>query len=207
MLLGGLSCCFQRATFAGGSSPDGLAAVSQGDASLRTLGFAALVFIVLLVAGLAARAVADRRGPAESSQDPGIGPGEPARAVQGSVLRFFSPVSAERALLPGRFEVIGGDSEVREILFYRPCGQSNPEITFGRVAGAPFSHIQVKAGNVAGLQARMSYLEGRWILTNLARGVDQATRHCDSAMAIDQQVVLGSGDTVEIGPVAFTFRA
>ena len=80
-----------------------------------------------------------------------------------------------------------------------------PEVTFGRVTGPPYRHIQLKSQTVSRQHARLQYLEGRWCLTNLSQTnpvvVNGAT--LDSAHG---QHTLRDGDEIEMGEVVFRFH-
>lgn len=179
----------------------------RDDAITHTLLVAAVVFVAILLLGLAARAAGERAGRKRAAQAAQEGAPQVTRAVGGTVLRSHVPTNPLLEPLPGRLEVVHGDAGLQEIRFFPAHGQSYPEVTFGRMAGFPLCHVQIEASEVAGRQAKLSYLEGRWVLGNLARSPASPTRHRGAPMGFDEQVVLLDGDEIELGPVALVFRA
>jgi hypothetical protein len=193
---------------AAGQAADTVTALLPGDPSVKTLVFAATVFLAILLLGLLARAVGERRKGTLATQVSDVSDvAEVTGKVEGTLLRFAVLQSPERPPLPGRLEVVSGDGVVREVPLYAARGQSFPEVTLGRLAGAPLCHIEVRSTVVGGRHAKLSFVDGRWLLANLARPPRPATRFRGEAMALDQQVALGDGDEFEIGPATFVFRA
>ncbi len=190
-----------------GPGPAGPGGMGSQDDVTRTLAFAAVVFTIILVFGLVARAIFERRSDRRTARDALSGVPLAVRVVEGTTLRYHIPMHSEVRALAGRLEVARGDESVREVRFFPAQGQAYPEVTVGRVAGFPLCHVQVRATEVAALHARLSNLEGRWHLANLARPPKQPTRYRGALMAPDEQVALADGDEIGIGPVAFVFRA
>jgi len=106
--------------------------------------------------------------------------------------------------LPGRLEVVDGESPGRDIRFVRTWGEV-PEITFGRVTGPPYRHVQLRSQTVSRQHARMQYVDGRWKLTNLS----QTNPVLINGQALDSahgHRVLRDGDQIEMGEVVFRYR-
>lgn len=137
----------------------------------------------------------------------GAGLEGPPQIVEGRTIKMHAPPPGTLKILPGRFEVVAGDETVKEIRFYRVKGQSTPEVTFGRAAGAPYSHIQLKPMTVSSRQAKMTYINNQWILTNFAPDTSNPTRVNGHELPVDGQVALKEGDRVAMGEVEFVFHA
>jgi len=121
-------------------------------------------------------------------------------------VKIHRPPAGTLKVLPGRFEVVSGETEVKEIRFYKVPSQAVPEVTFGRLAGAPYVHVQLNSPTVSGRQAKMTYQEGTWILTNFAPATSNPTRVQGRELGVDESVVLREGDQVEMGEVVLRFH-
>jgi hypothetical protein len=179
---------------------------------------AAVVVVLLILAGLltwtfARRRQADTTAVVTATPPPattGFGPtgAEPVpQKVEGHTIKISVPPEGTLKLLPGRLVVVAGDDTVKEISFYRVKGQSTPEVTFGRVEGPPYTHVQLKKMTVSSRQAKLTYLDNQWVLTNFAPPTSNPTRHNGGDLAVDGQVKLSDGDKIEMGEVKFEFRA
>jgi FHA domain len=131
----------------------------------------------------------------------------PARAngsAAGKVVHEIPPMDGTLQFLPGRLEVVDGESPGRDIRFVRTWGEV-PEITFGRVTGPPYRHVQLRSQTVSRQHARMQYVDGRWKLTNLS----QTNPVLINGQALDSahgHRVLRDGDQIEMGEVVFRYR-
>jgi hypothetical protein len=137
----------------------------------------------------------------------GLTPAAPPQAVEGSTIKIFAPPPGTLKMLPGRLDVVSGEDQVREIRFYKVKGQSTPEVTFGRAAGAPYTHVQLKPMTVSSRQAKLTFLNGQWVLTNFAPTSSNPTRVSGAELAVDGQASLKDGDRIEMGEVQFVFHA
>lgn len=153
-----------------------------------------------------ARGVSGReRTPADSSN--GIMPRRPESAqesVSDRVVHTAPTTDGTLQFLPGRLQIIDGDRSGRDIRFVRTWGEV-PEVTFGRVTGPPYRHVQLKSQTVSRQHARLHYVEGRWRLTNLS----QTNPVLVNGHALDTahgQCVLQDGDQIEMGEVIFRFH-
>jgi pSer/pThr/pTyr-binding forkhead associated (FHA) protein len=125
-------------------------------------------------------------------------------AGSSKVVHTLPPMDGTLQFLPGRLEIVDGDSPGRDIRFVRTWGEV-PEITFGRVTGPPYRHVQLRSQTVSRQHARMQYTDGRWQLTNLS----QTNPVVINGQALDTahgQRVLREGDQIEMGEVVFRFR-
>ena len=147
---------------------------------------------------------------------------EMGEAVDGESIRFWRPADGTLQFLPGRLEVATGRDAGHEIRFVRTGGPDGTVITFGRAEGAPYRHVQLREPTVSRSHARMS-LEPvvaaagnppgtagpRWRIENLSttNPVVVNGRPLDAATGMRSSVILSEGDRIEMGEVAFIFRA
>ena len=153
---------------------------------------------------------------------------ELGEAVDGESIRFWRPVDGTLQFLPGRLEVAGGRDSGQEIRFVRTGGPDGSSITFGRAEGAPYRHVQLREPTVSRSHARMSFEPAasatgssadtsasagsaapRWRIENLSttNPVVVNGRALGSAPGQRSSVILSEGDRIEMGEVAFIFRA
>jgi hypothetical protein len=137
-----------------------------------------------------------------SAAGAGGGPSRPATASK--VVHTIPPMDGTLQFLPGRLEVIEGAGPGRDIRFVRTWGEI-PEITFGRVAGPPYRHIQLRSQTVSRQHARMQFVDGRWKLINLSQ-TNPVIINGDSLGPAHGHRVLRDGDQIEMGEVVFRFR-
>jgi hypothetical protein len=138
---------------------------------------------------------------------PNFATGTPTRTNSGSaskVIHEMPPMDGTLQFLPGRLEVVDGEAPGRDIRFVRTWGEV-PEITFGRVSGPPYRHVQLRSQTVSRQHARMQYIDARWKMTNLS----QTNPVVINGQALDSahgNRVLHDGDQIEMGEVVFRFR-
>ena len=153
---------------------------------------------------------------------------EMGEAVDGESIRFWRPADGTLQFLPGRLEVASGRDAGQEIRFVRTGGPDGTIITFGRADGAPYRHVQLREPTVSRLHARMSLepmvapasssaasgsstsnAAPRWRIENLSttNPVVVNGRPLDAATGMRSSVILSDGDRIEMGEVAFIFRA
>jgi hypothetical protein len=114
-----------------------------------------------------------------------------------------NPVQGTMQLLPGRLEVTSGLNSQKEFRFVRVPGQ--PDVTFGRYAGEPHSHIQVDSPTVSRKHASMRFHMGEWRITNLSSTNPVVVN--GEQLPTEVERVLNDGDQVEMGEVIFRFHA
>lgn len=135
---------------------------------------------------------------------PTNGAGRPPLNGNGKVVQSVAPTEGTLQFLPGRLEVLDGDVPGRDIRFVRTWGEI-PEVTFGRVAGPPYRHIQLRSQTVSRQHARMQYVEGRWKITNLSQ-TNPVVINGQPLDTAHGQRVLHDNDQIEMGDVLFRFR-
>ena len=138
-------------------------------------------------------------GPVPSFQaDPSI--------AHGRSVRFDIPADGTLQFLPGRLEIVSGHDSGREIRFVRLPGVAVPEITFGRVEGARYRHVQLMEGTVSRLHARIRLGEsgGNWVLMNLS--TTNPVAYNSRILGENEEQALKDEDRIEMGEVVFRFR-
>jgi hypothetical protein len=120
------------------------------------------------------------------------------------VVHTIPPMDGTLQFLPGRLEVIDGDTPGRDVRFVRTWGEV-PEITFGRVTGPPYRHVQLRSQTVSRQHARMQYVDGRWKMTNLSQ-TNPVIINGEALETAHGTRVLRDGDQIEMGEVVFRFR-
>jgi FHA domain len=120
------------------------------------------------------------------------------------VVQEVAPVEGTLQFLPGRLEIVDGDVPGRDIRFVRTWGEV-PEVTFGRVAGPPYRHVQLRSQTVSRQHARMQFADGRWKLINLSQ-TNPVVVNGEPLDTAHGQRVLRDGDEIEMGDVLFRFR-
>jgi pSer/pThr/pTyr-binding forkhead associated (FHA) protein len=104
--------------------------------------------------------------------------------------------------LPGRLEVLEGEERGQDIRFVRTDGET-PEITFGRVAGPPDRHVQLRSLAVSRAHARMRYERQRWKIMNLSE--TNPTLVNGEPLVLHGGRLLSHGDRIEMGDVVLRF--
>jgi hypothetical protein len=131
----------------------------------------------------------------------------PEQVIEGRTIKLHAPPPGTVKLLPGWFDVVGGDEVVKQIRFYSLGGERGAETTFGRVAGRPYAHIQLKAPTVSSRQAKVAFDNGAAHLTNLASSDSNPTKLNGREMGVNESVALSESDRVEMGEVSLLFHA
>jgi FHA domain len=120
------------------------------------------------------------------------------------VVHTIPPMDGTLQFLPGRLEVVDGQQPGRDVRFVRTWGEV-PEITFGRVSGPPYRHVQLRSQTVSRQHARMQYMDGRWKMTNLSQ-TNPVLINGEPLDTAHGTHVLRDGDQIEMGEVVFRFR-
>ncbi|HXH38014.1 MAG TPA: FHA domain-containing protein [Thermoanaerobaculia bacterium] len=134
-------------------------------------------------------------------------PPPPEQIIEGKTIKLHAPPPNTVKLLPGWFDVVGGDDVVKQIRFYSLGGERGTETTFGRVAGRPYAHIQLKAPTVSSRQAKVAFDNGAAQLTNLASSDSNPTKVNGREMGVNESVPLCESDRVEMGEVSLLFHS
>lgn len=137
-------------------------------------------------------------------------------AVEGASVRYWRAADGTLQFLPGRLEIAAGRDVGQEIRFVRTAGPDGTTVTFGRAEGAPYRHVQLREPTVSRKHARMVLHTGpsaagypRWQLENLSatNPVVVNGRTLGVEGSGESSVILSDGDRIEMGEVAFIFRA
>lgn len=126
--------------------------------------------------------------------------------AKSATARARPAVEGTLQFLPGRLEIIEGRDVGQEIRFVRTPGASTTEVTFGRLEGEPYRHVQLHEPTVSRLHAKMTQEDRRWRLTNLS-GTNPVVVNSTPLEGEGASVVLSEGDRIEMGEVVFRFRA
>lgn len=129
----------------------------------------------------------------------------PPRAANSETVRFQRPGEEPVEILPGRLEVLAGETKHREIRFVRIRGEA-AELILGRDPGRSPQTIELQSDTVSRRHARFAFSNGRWVVTNLSR--------TNPVVVNDERIVdnsiersLADGDRVELGEVVLRFRS
>lgn len=133
-------------------------------------------------------------------------PPAPEQVIEGRTIKLHAPPPNTVKMLPGWFEVLSGDDVVKQIRFYRVGGDQGNETTFGRAAGRPYVHIQLKASTVSSRQAKVSFEGATAKLTNFASSDSNPTRVNSRELGVNETVALQENDRVEMGEVNLAFH-
>lgn len=107
-------------------------------------------------------------------------------------------------LLPGRLKVRGGPRAGEEIRFVRVPG-SPPEITFGRLAGPDFQHVQIQSPLVSRRHATLRFGSGVWTLRNES-ATNPTVLNGKPLGPGTEEVELRHGDQIEMGDASFVLH-
>jgi FHA domain len=129
----------------------------------------------------------------------------PPRGANSETVRFLRPGEESVEILPGRLEVLSGETKLREIRFVRTPGEP-PELILGRTSCLSPRTVELESDTVSRRHARFAYSNGHWAVTNLSR--------TNPVVVNDERIVdnsversLADGDRVELGEVVLRFRS
>jgi hypothetical protein len=131
--------------------------------------------------------------------------GVPGTMVEGHAIRFSVPAEGTLQFLPGRLEIGSGLDAGREIRFVNVPGPEGTDVTFGRIEGALYRHVQLRDKTVSRQHAEMQWRGGHWYLRNLSQ-TNPVARNGAVLDTVDAPC-LQDGDRIEMGEVLFTFRS
>lgn len=122
-----------------------------------------------------------------------------------STVRFRRPTDDAVQLLPGRLEVLAGESHHKEIRFVRTPGE-RPEIILGRDLGDGPGHVALHSTTVSRRHARFAYENREWKVANLSQTNPLVVN--DEALLVGHgERALADGDRLELGEVVLRFHA
>jgi len=121
----------------------------------------------------------------------------------GETMQFVRPTDDALQLLPARLEVVSGIAPRQVLRFVRLPGKP-AEMILGREAASSPQHVTLTSSTVSRRHARVTYADGRWLVTNLSRTNpvvinDQALNEFEGARP------LLDGDRIELGDVVLRF--
>lgn len=121
----------------------------------------------------------------------------------GETVQFVRPGDEALQLLPARLEVLSGMSARQVIRFVRIPGKP-AEMILGRDRASSPQHVTLTSRTVSRRHARVTYDNGRWLVTNLS--------HTNPVVVNDQAIAdfegprpLLDGDRIELGDVVLRF--
>lgn len=121
-------------------------------------------------------------------------------------VRFRRPVEEPVQLLPGRLEVVSGESRHREIRFVRVPGEPL-QLVVGRDPGAPSPrHVTLQSSTVSRQHAQFNFSDGKWAVANLSR-TNPVIVNDEHLSDTEGERTLVDGDRIELGEVVLRFRA
>lgn len=127
-------------------------------------------------------------------------------AKYAETVRFRRPSEEPVQLLPGRLEVLSGESKHREIRFVRVPGEPL-QLVVGRDPGAPSPrHVALQSSTVSRQHARFEFSEGKWAVANLSR-TNPVIVNDEHLTDTSGERTLADGDRIELGEVVLRFRA
>jgi hypothetical protein len=120
-------------------------------------------------------------------------------------VRFSRAVDQPVQLLPGRLEVLAGETRHREIRFVRIPGEPL-QLILGRDAGPSAQYVGLGSATVSRRHARLAYADGRWMVKNLSQ-TNPLVLNDDELSDTDAERPLVNGDRLELGEVVLRFHA
>ena len=131
-------------------------------------------------------------------------PAAVGETFEGKSLTFSVPTDGTLQFLPGRLEITAGRDLGREVRFVRVPGINTPRVTFGRVDGPMYRHVQLHDQTVSRKHATMELVDGEWTLTNLS--TTNPVVHNERILGEGETQTLSEGDRIEMGEVVFRYR-
>lgn len=151
----------------------------------------------------------ERRGPSENGAraDDAVHSdnGRADELEPAETMRFNRPVEEVLQLLPGRLEVLAGETRHREIRFVRAPGQP-PQLILGRDAAGSPQHVALQSSTVSRRHARLAYSNGHWAVANLSQ-TNPVIVNDEELSGVDRERPLVDGDRIELGEVVLRFHA
>ena len=131
-----------------------------------------------------------------------IEPIEP-EVVLNETVQFVRPTDDALQLLPARLEVVSGMAPRQVLRFVRVPGRP-AEMILGRERASSPQHVTLTSSTVSRRHARVTYDNGRWLVTNLSHTNPVVVN--DHALAdFEGPRPLLDGDRIELGDVVLRF--
>jgi len=131
---------------------------------------------------------------------------DPIDYIEGSVIKFHTPPPDTLKLLPGYFEIVGGETKLEEVRLFQISEEPVIETTIGRLPGEPYRHIQLQSHTVSRKQAKLFYTNEIYSLTNYAPKTSNPTMINGEEMIENETRVLEEGDRIAMGEVELIYH-
>ena len=126
-------------------------------------------------------------------------------AKYAETVRFRRPSEEPVQLLPGRLEVLSGESRHREIRFVRVPGEPL-QLVVGRDPGVPSPrHVALQSSTVSRQHARFEFSDGKWAVANLSQ-TNPVIVNDEHLTDTSGERTLTDGDRIELGEVVLRYR-
>jgi FHA domain-containing protein len=125
--------------------------------------------------------------------------------VSSETIRFRRPSDEPVQILPGRLEVVSGESRHREIRFVRVPGEP-AQLIVGREPGRSPQHVTLQSSTVSRLHARFAFNNGRWAIANLSQ-TNPVVVNDEHLLDSAGERPLADGDKIELGEVVLRYRS
>lgn len=119
-------------------------------------------------------------------------------------VRFLRRVDEHVQLLPGRLEVLAGETQHHEIRFVRIPGKAD-HLILGRDAGPSPQYVGLGSTTVSRRHARFAYVGGSWTVENLSK-TNPVVVNDDELSDVDGERSLVDGDRLELGEIVLRFH-
>lgn len=127
--------------------------------------------------------------PIESSPD----------VIENTILRMTINSEHTLEILPGRFEFIRGGDVCNNIRLFIDISQKETGFIFGRKPCADNDYIQLKSLTVSEKQAKLIWINGKYMLINYS--TTNPTKVNGKPLAIDEHATLDYGFVIEMGEI------
>jgi hypothetical protein len=126
-----------------------------------------------------------------------------ADAALDETMQFVRPTDEAVQLLPARLEVVSGMTPQQVIRFVRVPGKPAEMILGREVASSP-QQVTLTSSTVSRRHARVTYDNGRWLVTNLSR-TNPVVVNDHTLEEFEGPRPLLDGDRIELGDVVLRF--
>lgn len=119
-------------------------------------------------------------------------------------VRFRRPGDEPVQIVPGRLEVLAGDTQLSEIRFVRLPGQPL-QLILGRDGGPSAQYVGLSSPTVSRRHAHFTYADGCWSVKNVSRTNPLVVNDHELSGTADERT-LADGDRLELGEVVLRFH-